>query len=92
LLLIIAFASGLSTTPYSFADGYALCMRHERMGSVTEENWTSAAIVWDHGFEYCHDFMGWWAESKPDQDKQDKLMIDEMQRALGPYPWPVHAK
>ncbi len=93
MLLILALASGLATTPYSFADGYALCKRHEHMGTTTEEGWTSAAIVWDKGFEYCHDFMGFWAEAKPLQDEQDKRVLDEIKRALGPYPWPVkHAE
>jgi hypothetical protein len=101
LLLILTLASGLAQTPYSFADGYALCKRHEHTGPITEEGWTTRGIVWDDGFRYCHDFMGWWAESGAARPLptgvhpnrvQDKLMLDEMERALGPYSWPVHAK
>jgi len=92
ILLVLALASGLANTPYSFSDGYALCARHQHGAPITEEGWHTYGVVWDKGFEYCHDFMGWWAEAKPAQDENDRRMLEEIRRALGPYPWPPHAR
>lgn len=91
-LLVVIAASGLANTPYSLQDGYQLCARHQHTGPINDEGWRVQGVIWDSGFEYCHDLMAWWAEAKPAQDANDKRMLEEMRRALGPYPWPEHVK
>lgn len=101
MLLIFALASSLATTPYNLNDGYALCKRHEYLGTITEEDWKTEGIVWGPGFAYCHELMGWWGESGLSRPlpngahptrAQDLKTLGEFEKALGPYPWPVHAK
>ena len=107
MLSLLALASALAATPYSYADGYAVCARHQYTGIIEDEGSRTTGVGWDKGFAYCHDFMQWWAAAQPRcgaacqlekadelrrQDARDKRVIDEIERALGAYPQEQHVR